>query len=132
MKRTIITLLAVFSIVVGLTAFNQAKQEERPKNLKVLPKNISHEELENVMKSFNVALGVKCNFCHAPKANGERGLDFASDANSHKDVARYMIKMTNQINKKHFKHEHEGKVMNITCNTCHNGKTEPSTILKEK
>lgn len=130
MKTKMTTLLAVFAMVIGLTAFSTSKQEERPKNLKVLPKNISHEELEKVMKSFNMALGVKCNHCHAPKANGEKGLDFASDSNPKKDVARYMIKMTNQINKKHFKHEHEGVVKNISCNTCHNGKPDAYTVIK--
>ena len=132
MKNSIKTLLAVFAVIVGLTAFSTAQQDEKPKNLKVLPKNISHEELDKIMKGFNMSLGVKCNHCHAPKANGERGLDFASDSNPKKDVARYMIKMTNQINKKHFKHEHEGVVKNISCNTCHNGKTEAFTVVKTK
>ena len=132
MKNSIKTLVAVFAVIVGLTAFSTVQQDEKPKNLKVLPKNISHEELDKIMKGFNMSLGVKCNHCHAPKANGERGLDFASDSNPKKDVARYMIKMTNQINKKHFKHEHEGGVKNISCNTCHNGKTEAFTVVKTK
>ena len=131
MKRKIITLVALWTMVAGLSAFHHADQEDpRPTNLKVLPKNISHEELDKTMKSFNMALGVKCNHCHAPKANGEKGLDFASDQNPKKNVAREMIKMTKKINKKYFNHEHDGMVMNISCNTCHNGKTEPFTIEK--
>ncbi len=131
MKRKFITVFTLLGLVLGMSAFHVADQQEKPQNLKVLPKNITHEELDSIMKSFNVALGVKCGHCHAPKANGERGMDFASDAKPEKDVARYMIKMTNQINKKHFKHEHEGVVKNISCNTCHNGKTEAFTIVKQ-
>ncbi|WP_156306647.1 c-type cytochrome [Sphingobacterium endophyticum] len=131
MKRKISTLLSLFAIVLGLSAFHIGGQEEKkPQNLKVLPKNITHEELDSTMKSFNMALGVKCNHCHAPKANGEKGLDFASDSNPKKDVARHMIKMTNQINKKHFKHAYDGIVYNISCNTCHNGKTDAYTVQK--
>lgn len=130
MKNKLITLCTLFTLVAGLSAFNYKQEEKKATNLKVLPKNISHEELEKTMKSFNMALGVKCNHCHAPKANGEKGLDFASDANPKKDVAREMMKMTNKINKKWFKHEYEGIVHNIACNTCHNGKTEAFTVVK--
>jgi len=130
MKKKSTTLLSLLAIIIALSSFNAAKQENRPVNLKVLPKNISNEDLEKTMKSFNMALGVKCNHCHASKANGEKGLDFASDEKPMKEIARKMIKMTNKINKKHFKFEHEGMVKNISCNTCHNGKTEPFTITK--
>lgn len=129
-KKTII-LSCICSFVIAMSAFtaiDSQKEEAKPKNLKVLPKNISHEELETVMRGFNMALGVKCNFCHAPKANGEKGLDFASDENKYKDVAREMIKMTKGINKKYFKHSYEGKTTQITCTTCHNGAKEPKTM----
>ncbi|MVZ60438.1 c-type cytochrome [Sphingobacterium humi] len=131
MNNKLITLCTLITLVIGMSAFNKAYQEDSPTNLKVLPKNISHEDLDKTMKSFNMALGVKCNHCHAPKPNGEKGLDFASDANPNKNIAREMIKMTNKINKKHFKHEYEGVVKNISCNTCHNGKEEPFTIVKQ-
>ena len=132
MKRKFSTLLSLFAVVLALSAFQAGGQEEQPQNLKVLPKNITHEQLDSTMKSFNLALGVKCNHCHAPKPNGEKGLDFASDANPKKEIARHMIKMTNQINKKHFKHAYDGIVYNISCNTCHNGKTDAYTIQKQK
>jgi len=120
-----ISLLAVMTIS-SFTTIGFQKDEPKPKNLKVLPKNISHEELENTMKAFNNSLGVKCGFCHAPKSNGEKGLDFASDANPKKDIAREMIKMTNKINKKYFKyHDDQGMLKQIGCVTCHNGKSEP-------
>lgn len=130
-RSKLIILSAITSVVLGVSAFTNAPatlQADGPKNLKVLPKNISHEDLGAVMKGFNAALGVKCNHCHAPKTNGEKGLDFASDANHQKDIARAMMKMTKKINAKYFKHEHEGLIQNITCETCHNGNKEPKTI----
>lgn len=130
-RSKFLILSGIAAVVLTISAFTEAPvtaQSEKPKNLKVLPKNVSHEELEKVMKGFNAALGVKCNFCHAPKPNGEKGLDFASDSNPHKEVARGMMKMTKKINNKYFKHQHEGVIQNITCETCHNGNKEPKTV----
>lgn len=95
---------------------------ERAKNLKVLPKDIGHEELITIMKSFNAALGVKCNFCHEPRKDDPKKLDFPSDANPHKGTARDMLKMAKRINKKFFK---GSEVMAVTCYTCHHGNKEP-------
>ncbi|MGO1244760.1 MAG: c-type cytochrome [Sphingobacterium sp.] len=129
MRRNITVITSLLAIVVGMSGFQQEQQDDQPINLKVLPKSISHAELDSTMKSFNVALGVKCGHCHAAKPHGERGLDFASDENPKKNVARAMIKMTNKINKKHFKYEHDGVLRNISCKTCHNGQDEPFTVV---
>ena len=124
----------ILALVIAVSAFTQPGQtnNEKPQNLKVLPKNISDEELTKVMRGFNAALGVKCNYCHAPKSNGDKGMDFASDANPKKNIAREMIKMTKKINKKYFNKEHDGVVKNITCETCHNGNDEPKTFTVAK
>lgn len=95
------------------------------KNLKVLPKTISEEELKGMMKNFNTSLGVKCNFCHASNASGE--LDFASDAVKNKDIARGMITMTFELNKKYFGISLDKEVPKVTCFTCHQGNTEPQS-----
>ena len=96
-----ITTLTVLSalVILGVAA---TKPDDGYKNLKVLPKNISHDELGKVMHGFNDALGVKCNFCHAQPKEGEQHPDFASDEKAEKLIARKMIKMTNKINKKFF------------------------------
>ena len=49
------------------------------------------------MHSYEGALGVECEFCHARNPETKRN-DFASDANPVKDKARLMIKMTATIN----------------------------------
>lgn len=101
-----------------------ATSADGPKrNLKVLPKNIEHEELEKIMKQFNAALGVKCNHCHAPSKTDPKKLDFSSDEKSEKEVARNMMRMTTKINKKYF--SKGGEASAISCMTCHNGKAHP-------
>ncbi|GAA0563431.1 hypothetical protein GCM10009415_52080 [Chitinophaga japonensis] len=109
-------------IAVTLCSLSLPQQHENPKNLKVLPKDISHEELENVMRGFKDALGVKCGFCHAPRKDDPKKLDFASDENEHKAVARDMMRMTARINKKYFKSH---QVAAVSCYTCHRGNEEP-------
>ncbi|WP_270087751.1 c-type cytochrome [Sphingobacterium sp. SYP-B4668] len=133
-KKTIIV-VAVFITAITLLAFiptQHPTQEKKATNLKVLPKNISNEELDKVMDEFKVALGVKCNFCHAKSVTDPKRMDFASDENPHKEVARSMMKMTMQINKKHFKHRDEktGQIAQISCMTCHNGKEHPYLVSK--
>jgi hypothetical protein len=86
-----------------------------PKNLKLL----TPDELMPAMRSFTVALGVKCDFCHV------RG-DFASDENPHKETARHMIELARDINGKF----PDGK-RHVTCYTCHRGAEEPATAPPE-
>ncbi|WP_353117426.1 c-type cytochrome [Myroides odoratus] len=97
------------------------------KNLTVLPKDISKDELKKVMKEYSTALGVKCSYCHAPAAEGD-GLDFASDAKKEKDFARHMIVMTRKINAEYFNWNNDPNPENnnaVTCNMCHKGKASP-------
>ena len=59
----------------------------KPTNLKVLPQDISGEDLVKTMMGFRAALGVQCNFCHAQNPETKR-MDYASDANPVKANAR--------------------------------------------
>ncbi|MBX3241808.1 MAG: c-type cytochrome [Chitinophagaceae bacterium] len=128
-KKKFFVGLALCSILLIGVAATTADQPKR--NLKVLPKNISHEDLERIMKEFNVSLGVKCNFCHAPSKTSPGKLDFQSDENSKKDVARSMLKLTSKINKKYFGHDvKKGGDEPITCITCHNGKQSPESKIE--
>ncbi|HVI43241.1 MAG TPA: c-type cytochrome [Chitinophaga sp.] len=129
MKKTFIVVAALSAAVTLCSlALPQDHEHEKAKNLKVLPKNISHDELMTVMRSFNAALGVKCNFCHAAQKDDAKKLDFASNDNPHKDVARDMMRMTKRINKKFFKNT---EVMAVTCYTCHHGNEEPKSKPEE-
>ena len=98
------------------------------KNLKVLPKNISDEDLDKIMDNFNFALGVNCNFCHARKDTILRQYDFASDAKPEKEIARNMMRMTYDLNKKYFNYN-KNKIVpqTVTCITCHRKNSIPQT-----
>src|SRR5262245_51004779 len=69
------------------------------KNLQVLSKDITRDQLLSNMKFFAQSLGVRCVHCHV----GEEGkplstFDFASDAKKEKLVARKMLAMVHRIN----------------------------------
>jgi hypothetical protein len=122
----------VLILFVGLGLAATRPEPPRPSNLKVLPKNISHEDLDKVMDGFKAALGVKCNFCHAAsKDSTEHKLDFASDEKPEKDIARHMMKMTAKINKKYFSFNKDDKgdpKQTVFCVTCHRGNPHPDEI----
>lgn len=118
------SVIAVIITIVTLCSLALPPEKEKPKNLKVLPKNISHDELDSIMKSFKTSLGVKCSFCHAQSKDNPEKLDFASDDNKHKLIARDMMRMTIRINKKFFKGE---ETPPVTCYTCHRGNEHPKT-----
>jgi hypothetical protein len=128
----------VLSLVIVVIAFCSVSFTEgaKFKNLKVLSKNISNDELEIIMKEFKTALGVKCGFCHAPSKTDPKKMDFASDENEHKDIARGMMRMSMRINKKYFKDTNKDNnkdsiQVNVTCFTCHRGEKEPKHPPKE-
>jgi hypothetical protein len=127
-RKLFAVILFIGFIVLGIAA-TTPPDEHKNKNLKILPKNISHEDLDKVMDGFKAALGVKCNFCHAPEADtASHHLDFASDAKPEKNRARFMMKMTAKINKKYFgdNKDDSGKfVQAVTCITCHRGNPQP-------
>ncbi len=125
-----ITLTVLMLTVVILSAFmpQPKPQDHQAKNLKVLPKDISHQDLEKIMHGYNTALGVKCNFCHAAQKDNPQRMDFASDEKHEKEITRNMMKMTAKLNKKYFhiKDLQDGKAMlAVSCITCHNGKAHP-------
>ena len=128
MKR-ILTVGACF-IALVLMSFAITKDERLYKNLKVLPKNTNKKQMDSVMHHFTNSLGVKCNHCHQYNAE-QKAMDFASDANEHKGVARDMMKMTARLNKKYF-HVNDSKKLTakleITCFSCHNGKAHPAKM----
>jgi hypothetical protein len=127
-RKSLVFIIVSLFIVAGIAATNPP-EEPKFKNLKILPKNISKEDLDKVMDGFKAALGVKCNFCHAPsKDTSVHHPDFASDEKPEKKIAREMMKMTTKINKKYFsynKNEQGEVVPAVECMTCHRGSEHP-------
>jgi hypothetical protein len=126
MKKSYLVTIGLVLMIVISSAFT--KDEPQYKNLKVLPKNTTKQQMDSVMKHFTVALGVKCNFCHVYNQE-QKSMDFASDANKHKPIAREMMKMTSKINDKYFDVKRAERLdadLEVTCYTCHNGKAHPA------
>jgi hypothetical protein len=127
MKRILSVIVCFIALV--LMSFAVTKDEPTYKNLKVLPKNINKKQMDSVMHHFASSLGVKCNYCHQYNAE-QKAMDFASDANEKKGVARNMLKMMQKLNKKYFNVNDSKNLtakLEITCYSCHNGKANPAT-----
>jgi hypothetical protein len=111
---------------------------EPPKNLQVLPKESSRQDVLGVMRTFTAGLGVECAFCHAPAAGAENAapagggppLDFASDSKDQKKTARAMLQMVNDINGKYLPLMGRtiGNRNRVSCETCHHGLNKPQTL----
>ncbi len=129
-KKISVPVMIALMMAAGIAATKPPADEHPHKNLKILPKNISHEDLDKVMDEFKEALGVKCNFCHAAdKDSSSHHLDFASDEKPEKNIARQMMKMTIKINKKYFSYNKsaDGKAeQSVQCVTCHHGNANPA------
>jgi Photosynthetic reaction centre cytochrome C subunit len=130
-KKIAVALTLIAFLIVGMAATRPLDDKKPKRNLKVLPKDISHEDLGKIMDVWKEALGVKCGFCHAPSADStSHRLDFASDAKPEKDIARHMFRMTGKINKKYFSFDKDDKgemIPAIICMTCHRGSPHPDT-----
>lgn len=142
-KRKIFSLLMSLSFVFLITllyAFksktiedNSYQPQPKWKNLKVLPQNISKDSLDYLMDGYTNALSVKCNYCHASQKDNPSKLDFASDDKIEKEIARGMIKMTNDLNKiyfqPHFPDPKPAQVQVVNCVMCHRGAPNPEKYL---
>lgn len=99
-----------------------------PTNLKVLPKNLTGEQVGEIMRKWEAELGTECTTCHAadPKnigPNGKPRLNFADDSKADKATARLMVKMVDDINKNYVSKLEDSEP--VTCATCHRGHLEP-------
>jgi len=132
-SKQFITMIVLSAMVIaGVAAVHAPPVKER--NLKVLPKDISDAKLDSIMHSYNVALGVKCNFCHVKPTMwmpGQDSLDYASDKEPMKEEGRKMMRMTIKINSENFwfnKSEQPEYLQTVTCITCHRGEAFPPEV----
>ena len=132
MKKTFLVILAFVAIVALSCAVTNpsATANSQYKNLKILPKNITHQQMDSVMHHYTASLNVRCTFCHV-RNEEKKEMDWASDANKHKLVTRQMMTMTDEINKKYFNHTGGAITLSsqlpVTCYKCHHGATDPAT-----
>ena len=139
-----LSLLAIGSLLSVSPAFAQASQPNGnapaapqgqrreippPTNLKVLPKDLTGQQVVAIMHGFTGDLGVECSYCHAKDPATGRN-NFALDTNPMKDRARVMIKMRNAINTEYLTQLTDPKPEHpVTCGTCHRGMGQPSVFV---
>lgn len=107
-----------------------------PTNLKVLPKDLTGEQVHELMEKWEGYLGTECSTCHTadPKnigPNGKPRLNFADDSKPEKSTARLMFRMTEDLNKNYVSMiEKPGSPPTpVTCGTCHRGHVTPEPFV---
>jgi photosynthetic reaction center cytochrome c subunit len=123
-RSRLVVVGAAFCVVIALSRWVRLEAqpgapaktaEQAYKNIKVL-KTIPADQLMPSMQFISASLGVECEFCHVSGA-------FDKDDKKPKQTARKMMEMMFAINKANFEDHRE-----VTCYTCHAGKTSPVGI----
>ena len=99
-----------------------------PKNLQVLPKTMTTQQILPIMRNFAAALGTNCGYCHQWTGPGAAGNDFSVDVKPAKETARVMMRMANDINntlRTNIKGKAADQITRVQCMTCHRGKAIP-------
>lgn len=80
------------------------------------------------MQMMAEALGVKCAYCHVTTRTED--LDYRSEANPKKQVARLMVAMTADINATVTAAtlKDASEATQVQCGTCHRGRTDPRPL----
>jgi hypothetical protein len=106
---------------------------EKLTNLKVLPKDTTPDQIMEIMNHFRRSLNMGCLGCH----KGQQGqpistFDFPDDSKENKEVARKMVKLTDDLNTKYAdsypdRDDADKSKPRVTCATCHRGKRHVDT-----
>jgi len=101
----------------------------KPTNVKVLPQNLTGEQVHDIMEQWAHSLGVRCDSCHtedldAVGPDGRPRLKFTDDSKPMKAIARLMYTMTDEINANYIA-KFKGSGVSVTCGTCHRGQVSP-------
>ncbi|MGB6744151.1 MAG: c-type cytochrome [Terracidiphilus sp.] len=112
-----------------------------PSNLKVLPKDLTGQQVREIMEHWAGDLGVHCDTCHATDPNnvgpnGRPRLNFPSDEKDEKAMARIMYTMledlkTNYVAKVAAMDKMAEPAAPVTCGTCHRGHLDPEAYTPE-
>jgi hypothetical protein len=125
--------LATLLILAPLPLSAQAPGKWPPDsllNVQVIPRGTPVMQVVGQMRNITAALGVRCQYCHV----GEEGMplaqfDFASDDKRNKQVARQMMHMVQEINRRlDTIPSPPASRVPVTCSTCHRGVTRPMPL----
>ena len=116
-------------------ATHEAHHRPAPTNLKVLPRDMTGEQVHDLMHEWEADLGVTCKTCHVENAkdigpNGRPRLNYADDSKDEKRTARLMVQMLDNINANYIA-KVDGSGVPVTCGTCHQGHLSPDPFSAE-
>jgi len=99
-------------------------------NTQVFPKGTPVAQVVGTMRGFALGLDVRCQFCHV----GQEGqplpqFDFASDEKREKRIAREMMRMVADINRRlDSLPQRDPSPIRVTCASCHRGMSRPAAL----
>jgi len=151
--RTLLLIVAIATIAVTVTSPLTAGQNavvraqgarpgnqegnlglpDSPRNLQVLPEDMSTRAVVGVMRGFASALGVRCIHCHVgDDPNDLSTIDFVSDERQAKRVARVMMRMLQTVNDDMLEpglaEVGRTDALAVRCATCHHGNNRPVSL----
>ena len=98
-------------------------------NTKVIPHNTPVMQVVGQMRNFAGDLGVRCVFCHVGQDGPLDRVDFISDEKRTKQVARQMMLMVQEINRRiDSLPGRAAPLLQVTCGTCHRGASRPMPL----
>src|SRR3954469_2302244 len=129
MRRRSLAVMAAVVLLAG-SASAQAPGKFPPDSLvntKVIPHKTPVTEVLGIMRNFTTDLGVRCTHCHVGKEGAPiSSFDFPSDEKRTKQVARQMMLMLAEVNRRvDTLPGRKNPGLNATCATCHRGVNRP-------
>jgi hypothetical protein len=99
-------------------------------NTQVIPRTTPVINVIGTMRNFAGELGVRCQFCHVGREGQPlEQFDFASDEKRNKNVARQMMRMLADVNRRLDTIPERGRPNVVaTCATCHRGVSRPAPL----
>ena len=101
-------------------------------NLQYFSEDVGRDSVVESMRQFSFALGVRCQYCHVGGDGVSlEGVDFASDEDPDKRKARFMLRMTETLNRSMLPliPERDTPPRELTCKSCHRGSPRPTLLI---
>lgn len=129
-------MFAVLTLVAGSSRIDAQAPGKWPPdslvNARVIPKSTPVVQVWGTMRNIAAGLGVECTYCHV----GAEGtplaqIDFASDEKRSKRVAREMMRMVQEVNRRIDSiPARPSPAVAVTCATCHRGVSRPTPLAQ--
>ena len=136
MMRRASAVLGIFTVPAVLAAQPGRFPPDSLANTQIIARTTPVMQVIGTMRNFTFDLGVRCQYCHV----GEEGqpldrFDFVADRKRTKLVARQMMRMVQEINRRLDSLPGRATAgLQVTCNTCHRGTSRPvplSTLIAD-